>query len=611
MASAKSPAKGRTRRRIYSERELYRLIFTVMILAAAAVISALWLRAWLQLPDLGAVARYRPPEAALIYDSNGRVVDRMFTENRTVVPLEKMAENLPIAFISAEDGDFFRHPGIDLFSIARALFNNLQSGTRAQGGSTITQQVAKILLLSPEKTFVRKVREAVLATRIDRRFSKETILQIYLNEIYLGDGAWGVEAAAQTYFGKSSSQLTLAECALLAGLPQAPSRYAPSAHPQRARERQRYVLNRMAADGLITTDEARAAWRAPLRLKRRHRRSGDNGYYLDEVRRRARRLLGGPLQSSGARIYTWLDRNLQQRAVAEVNKATAAVVARGSAGGSELKERPEAAVVVLENRTGRVRALVGGRSFAVSPFNRATQGRRQAGSTFKPFGYAAALLAGWKPESQILDAPFAIAGADGGVWSPKNYADRYMGQVSLTRALTFSLNTATVRLMRRVGWQRTIAIARKAGIEVAMPHDLSLALGAVDISPLQLTAAWTIFADHGRYHPPSFIAKIVLPDGRVIRPKGTKPVRVLPADVAADMEKMLNSVVTAGTGRRAQVPGIRGGKTGTTDGRRDLWFVGFTDRFTAGVWIGCDHNQPLPGESGGRTAAPLWRGVMK
>nr|WP_275889021.1 PBP1A family penicillin-binding protein [Desulforhopalus vacuolatus] len=533
----------------------------------------------------------------------------MFTENRTFVPLSQMSKYLAPAFIAAEDGAFFEHGGLDFFSMLRALLNNLQSGRRGQGGSTITQQVTKSILLTPEKTWIRKIREAILATRIDREFSKAEILQIYLNQIYLGEGAFGVEAAAQTYFGKSAAQLNLGECALLAGLPQAPSRYSLFDHEARAAERQRYVLNRMTADGYITPKQARVVWAMPVHLNRHRQRAGEqNGYYLDEVKKQARELIGAPLQTSGARIYTWLDSALQKRALQAVAQGIAGVKAR--AGGGSTGKTPEAALVALETKTGRVRALIGGASFAASPFNRATQAHRPAGSTFKPFLYAAALKAGWRSDSRILDAPLSIRGGNGRIWTPKNYNNKYLGEVTLLQALTQSLNTAAVRLMRRVGWEETVAIATQAGIPVKMPQDLSLALGAVDLSPLQLTSAYTIFADHGIYHPPSFISKIVLEDGRIIRPQGVSQ-RVLSKNIAAEMQGMLHNVVVHGTGNKAWIPGILGGKTGTSDNSRDAWFVGFTRKMVAGVWIGYDYNQPMGHESGGRTAAPVWHMLMK
>lgn len=608
-STRKSPSR-RSARRVYTEKHIYALLFVVVFFHALLLGGVLMARQALHLPDLAAIAHYQPPQATIIYDSDGRIVDRMFTENRTVVPLSRMSKYLAPAFIAAEDGDFFEHGGLDFISMLRALINNLQSGRRGQGGSTITQQVTKSILLTPEKTWIRKIREAILATRIDREFSKEDILRIYLNQIYLGEGAFGVEAAAQTYFGKSAEQLDLGECALLAGLPQAPSRYSLFDHEARAAERQRYVLNRMTENGYITSEQARVAWSTPVHLSQRLQRAGEeNGYYLDEVKKQARELIGAPLQTSGARVYTWLDSALQKRALQAVAQGIAEVTARAG-GKSKTVKTPQAALVALETKTGRVRALVGGKSFAASPFNRATQARRQAGSTFKPFLYAAALEAGWQADSRILDAPLSIRGGGGRMWTPKNYNNNYMGEVTLRQALTHSLNTATVRLMRQVGWKKTVAIATQAGITAKMPHDLSLALGAVDLSPLELTSAYTIFADDGIYHPPSLISKIVLHDGRVIRPEGTSQ-RVLPKNIAAEMKGMLHNVVADGTGRKAWVPGILGGKTGTSDKSRDAWFVGFTNKMVAGVWVGYDYNQPMGHESGGRTAAPVWRMLMK
>lgn len=596
----------------FGEKHIIGFLFAISLLLTFFLGSLLLALKFLAIPDLRTVAYYAPRQASIIYDRHGNEVDRIFTENRTVVPLEQMNPLLPKAFVAAEDGRFFEHPGLDMFSVLRAVFANVRSGRKSQGGSTITQQVARALLLTPEKTYIRKFKEAILAWRIDTLLTKEEILFIYLNQIYLGEGAHGVEAAAQVYFGKSTIQLNLAEVALLAGLPQAPSRYSPLRNPALARGRQRYVLNRMADDGYISTESARSAYERELKLKdSRQPYIAMNGYYIDTVKKQASELLNRPLQEAGARIYTFLDQQLQQEAYGAVVSGLKAARSRQVLNGGASRDIPQGALVCLEKKNGKVRAIIGGADYTVSPFNRATQARRPAGSIFKPFVYATALENGWQPNSLISDAPLAISGGKGSTWQPKNYSGEYHGDITLQTALTHSYNTATVRLMQHVGVKKVHETAKSAGISAVMPPDLSLALGAVDVSLLEMTAAYSPFVNHGRYVAPAFIDAIEI-DGK----KKTVPLRapsfVIQPPVALQMRMMLEDVIAVGTGKRAAgLPGNSGGKTGTSDNNRDAWFIGFNGDYLAGVWVGHDRNQSLGStESGGRTAAPIWRDFM-
>lgn len=612
----KNPAKKpAARRRVYSEKHISVFFITICLLQTVFLGSLLIFLIRLNIPDIRSVAKYRPAQATVIYDRHNRIVDRMFTENRTVISLDRMSPLLPKAFVAAEDGRFYEHPGLDMFSVLRAAINNIRDGGRSQGGSTITQQVAKSLLLTPEKTYLRKFKEAILAYRIDRLLTKKEILYIYLNQIYLGEGAHGVEAAAQVYFGKSAGQLSLGECALLAGLPQAPSRYSLFDHLDRAVERQKYVLNRMAADGYVTNGAAKKAFGERIHLNTRRQRANDeNGYYLDLVKRRARSLLQQPLQSAGVRIYTNLDSAMQKKGVDAIRRGVQASRSRQVLVGRNSAAAPQGALVCIETVSGRVRALVGGTSFRKSPFNRASQAKRPAGSTFKPFVYAAALEKGMSPKSVIDDSPLSITGKDGRRWQPKNYANKYHGRTTLENALTHSLNAATVRLMEKTGYKPVHEIAKRAGITAKMPPDLSLALGAADVSLLEMTAAYTPFAGDGNFTEPTFIRKIELADSTLLSlDRKEKTRQVLGTRVQTQMRQMLNRVVTNGTGRKAGgVPAVRGGKTGTSNDNRDAWFVGFTQKYTTGVWVGYDRNQSLgKSESGGKTATPVWSDFMK
>jgi len=614
IAENKSEGGAPEGRKVYSEKHISIYFLVIGLLLTIFLGGLLSFLISLKIPDISAVAGYNPSQATIIYDRQGRIVDRMFIEDRTVIPLKAMSPFLLKAFVAAEDGRFYEHPGLDFFSVLRAAINNLIDGAKSQGGSTITQQVIKSLLLTPEKTYIRKFKEAILAWRIDKLMTKDEILHIYLNQIYLGEGAYGVEAAAQIYFGKASSKLSLGECALLAGLPQAPSRYSLFDHLDRAVERQKYVLNRMVDDGYVGAEAAQLAFEEKIRLNsRRQQATDDNGYYLDVVKKEARAILGVPLQTAGAHIYTHLDSELQAAGAEAVRRGVRASFARQTVAGKDVDTLLQGGLVCMETATGKVVASVGGTSYSLSPFDRATQARRPAGSTFKPFVYAAALHQGWTSGSPIEDSPLTISGKNGKPWSPHNYSGRYHGQTTLADALTHSLNTATVRLMQSIGYKEVHKLARNAGLGPKLPANLSLALGATEVSILQMTAAYIPFAGNGTYIEPSYIEKIVLVDGIQLRPEKARKRRlVLRGDVLTQMRSMLKAVVQEGTGKAAaEVPGVGGGKTGTTDDYRDAWFVGYDDTYTAGVWVGNDGNEPMgTGESGGAAATPIWRDFM-
>ncbi len=562
----------------------------------------------LNIPGIRDVSQYNPPQATLIFDRHGRMVDRVSAENRIVIGLNKMPPLLPKAFVAAEDGRFYEHPGLDLFSVFRAFVNNIRQGGKSQGGSTITQQVAKGLLLSPEKTYLRKFKEAILAWRIDRMLSKDEIIYIYLNHIYLGEGAYGVEAAAQTYFDKHASQLNLGEIALLAGLPQAPSRYSPIDHWQKAHQRQRYVLNRMAGDGYISESEAKAAYNITPKLNRQPDMQRANGYYLQVVKKRAEKMIGGSLKTAGLRIYTNLDQQQQLAGRRAVQAGVQAVAARNQGKNGS----PEAALVAIDACSGRVRALVGGTDFSTTPFNRAVQAKRPAGSVFKPLVYSVALEKGWGTDTVIVDEPLSIQGADGKAWRPKNFSGRNYGPVKMSTALIYSYNIPAVKTMQKTGVKPVQQLARKAGISTDMAANLSLALGTVDVSPLEMSAAYAPFVCGGTYTLPTLIDSIKNVEGETIYRHQPKKTTVMSSSSAGRMKKMLVEVINRGTGKRAAgLPGTTGGKTGTSDDNRDAWFIGFQNNRITGVWVGHDRNQSLgKSENGGRTAAPIWRDFM-
>ncbi len=562
----------------------------------------------LQIPKISSISAYKPAQATYILDDKGKIIEKVFQENRRVIGIAEMPVLLPKAFVAAEDGRFFSHPGLDAFSVLRALFINIKRQARAQGGSTITQQVARSLLLTREKTYLRKVKEAILAWRIDTLLSKEDILYIYLNQVYLGSGAYGVEAAAQVYFGKHAKELTIGEIAIIAGLPQAPSRYSPIKNLPLAIKRQRYVLNRMVEDGYITKEQAQDAFNGGVRpVGPAKKQEMDVGYYTTIVKKRAQRLVDLPLSVAGATIYTYMNSALQKRGVEAVRHGVQASFERQVARGNKKVQHPQGALVSLDGCDGRVQALVGGVEYTTSHYNRAVVARRQAGSAFKPIIYGVALEQGMQPSSPILDAPLAISAGNGTTWRPKNYSGRYHGTVPLTEALAHSYNTAAVRLLKKVGVKRVMNTVETLQIKAKRVEDLSLALGSIDVTLLEISSAYTSFVCDGMYVPPRFVKKIEL-QGKVIKPPFPGKKRVFSQDTAGKMRRMLQEAVTNGTGKRAAgLPGKSGGKTGTTNDLRDAWFVGFHGRRITGVWVGNDNNASLgPGESGDRVAAPVW-----
>jgi len=582
----------------------------ISLLLTIFISLTLYLFILLDIPNLKSVKDYRPKMTSLVLDRKHQVVMRAFEENRRVVSMEIMPELLPKAFVAAEDARFYQHPGVDIWSTFRALFHNIRAGARAHGGSTITQQVTRSLLLSRKKVYSRKVKEAILAYRIDSVMSKDDILYIYLNQIYLGEGAFGVGAAARTYFDREVKNLTLGQMALLAGLPQAPSRYTPFKNMDLARKRQVYVLNRMAEEGYITPEVARKAYEESLSLNRKHDDALGGEYYTQYVTNYVNSKYGQKvLTGGGLTIYTSLDSIIQQTAKASIQRGLSNLSGKNKKG-----ENPQAAMVVMESGSGKVRALVGGADFGISQFDRATQARRQPGSAFKPIVYAAALEKGFTPESILVDEPLTLAGTGRGkTWQPKNFDNLYYGPTSLKKGLIHSRNIVAIKLLQEVGVDRVVRMARDLGIASKINPDLTLALGSSEVSLLEMTGAYTSFANNGRYTPPILIEKIIDHHGNILEENRSRQVRVMSERTAKQMDQMLQDVIEQGTGKEARgLKGTAGGKTGTTDNYMDAWFVGYTNDFITGVWVGHDRKTSLgKGGSGGHVAAPIWLDFMK
>ena len=601
------------------ERPVKILITIVMAFVAAFMVFGIVSFFYLthDLPSIETLKNYRPATITKFFSEDGEIIGEFFIEKREVVSLDRVPHHLVQAFIAGEDARFFQHKGLDYIAILRALFRNIFSGEIVQGGSTITQQVVKSILLSPEKSFTRKIREAILAFKIEKYLSKEEILFLYLNQIYLGQGAYGVATAAENYFGKSVEELNLAESALLAGLPQAPSKYSPYHHPEQARRRQTYILNRMVEEGFISQSEVMKALQTPLKIQGKQDSFIEKApYFVEHVRRYVEEKYGKEaLYKNGLQVYTTIDVNFQRIAQEAVESGLKEIEKRQKYVSSDMPFSLEGSFVCFDLETGYVKVMVGGRDFRKSQFNRVTQARRQTGSAFKPIVYASALDKGYTPASVIVDAPIIFEWGDK-KWKPKNYEEKFFGPTTLRNAIAHSVNIVTVKIAQDIGIDYIKDYAQKMGIPFPLQNDLSMALGSSSVSLYELTKAYAIFANQGNVFRPIFIKKILDKDGNLLEenlplfyPK--EPLyeeRILSPQTAYIMTNLLEGVVQNGTGWRAKALGRPvAAKTGTTDQFLDTWFIGYTPEFVTGVWVGFDEERSLgENETGSRAASPLW-----
>lgn len=561
---------------------------------------------------------YRPAVISTVYDVRGQPIGEFYHQRRIVVPLDRMPPHVIQALLAAEDSRFFAHGGVDVFAIMRAVFSNLRRRAVREGASTITQQLVRGFFLTPERTLGRKIREAILAYRVEKNHTKEEILYLYLNQVYFGHGNYGIEAASRDYFGKGVDQLSLAEAALLAGLPRSPSRNSPYRDFFAATKRQRYVLRRMLQEKFINEAAYQEALQTPVRLSPAPALNSQIAPYFVEY---VRRVIGdrygfGPLLQGGLQIYTTLDGDVQlaaQKALREgLNEIRLRVRKKSRTPPRDAQGEVEGALLAMDPRTGMVRALVGGYDFYQSQFNRALQAKRQPGSAFKPIIYSAALEAGYSELSIVPDAPLVFRMAPGKFWRPQNYDNRFVGPVTLRSALAHSLNSVAIRLAQRVGLERVIQQARKLGIESPLEKNLSLALGSASVSLLEMVRAFGVFAGGGNLAEPLFILKVTDRYGNVLEESEPTSKAVLSPEIAYVLTDMLKNVVQSGTARAAAKLGPNvAGKTGTTSDFRDGWFIGYTPEFIAGVWVGYDDHRPLGDkETGANTALPIWLNFM-
>jgi penicillin-binding protein 1A len=559
-------------------------------------LAALFGYIWLTLSQNGVLTIPEREPGIMILASDGTMLAERGAFRGDEVRLADLPDYVPNALIAIEDRRFRSHYGVDPIGLGRAIFTNLASGRLVQGGSTLTQQLAKNLFLSPARTLERKLQEAVLAVWLETQYSKDEILQLYLNRVYYGAGATGIEKAARTYYGKPASELSLTEAATLAGILPAPSNYNPLKNPEAAAKRARLVLQSMEDEGFISPAEAQMAIDAPAEV-----RASDyipaTQFVADWVREQLPDLVGSYDQSIV--IETTIDPSIQASAELALRK-------RLNEEGRKVKAS-EGALVMLDS-LGAVKAMVGGKSYRKSQFNRATKARRQPGSAFKPFLYLAAIEQGYGPDTVEVDEPVRI-----GNWQPENYRQNYLGPVRLETAFALSLNTVAAKLVMLVGPERVAATARRLGITSPLGRDASIALGTSEVTLLELTAAFVPFANNGYPVIPHVVTRISTRDGQLLYERhGDGYTQAITDFDLGALNRMMRAVVTEGTGKRAQFGAYDiGGKTGTSQDYRDAWFIGYTADYTTGVWVGNDDNAPTRNVTGGALPAEIWRDVMQ
>lgn len=579
------------------------MMLTSSVVAGGLVGLAISFR---NLPDVRVVRNYTPAETTYIYDINGTLLHSIHDEvNREVVDLNEVSPNLKRAIIAMEDSYFYSHHGINPTSIARALLANLTEGQTVEGGSTLTMQLIKNLFLSPERSLSRKLAEAVLSLRIEQIFTKDQILEMYLNQVYWGHNTYGVETAAQSYFNKHADELTLAESAMMAGLVQAPEEFSPFIDYQVAKRRQFVVLQRMRALNWISAQEEAAARQQPLQLGTITSFRSSSAPYVTEavVQELSDRFGHDSILKGGMRVQTTIDLNLQRIAEETARRGYEQVGSRVRA--------DQIALVAIDPRTHFVKAMVGGVDYKTSQYNRAVQALRQPGSAFKPFVYYAAFASGkYTPDSMINDSP--VSYPDGyETYYPKNYDGRFYGSMPIRKALAMSRNVPAVRLGQEVGISRVIEVCRILGIKSPMEPVISLPLGSVDLTPMEMAGAYATFANGGWHSDPTFIVQVADSTGQIILDNRPRPQLVLDPWAVAALNETLKGVINEGTGKNAQIGRPAAGKTGTTSSERDIWFVGYVPQLSVAVWMGNDDYSPLrSGATGGENVAPIWQDFM-
>ncbi len=579
---------------------VYLIILLLAFIMAGITAGILHLNS---LPSIEQIEQYEPTLTSQITSNDNYVIRTFGAYKYKKVSIDKIPESLKKAIVAIEDKNFYKHPGFDIFALIRSSLENIKAGKIVQGASTITQQLARVLFLSQEKTFTRKFKELIIAHRLEKTISKDKILEMYLNNIYLGEGAYGVAAAADIYFDKKVESLSLEECALLAGLPQAPSLYSPFRNKELAKKRRTQVISRMLEEGFITQKKAEKANKSKIVLSEKPKRNTlkKAPYFVDFVMRELRDKAGISEQEvvqGGYKIYTTLNYEYQKAAEKSVK------VNLKSWGLT--KPEQQAAMISYDVVSGQVLAYIGGKDYSESQFDRVSQAVRQPGSSFKMFVYAAAMENGLTPFTVYPDVPIKI-----GDWEPQNYSRKYRRNLPLYKALALSSNVVAAQVIMDVGVSEVIKTARKMGISTPIENDPTIALGSNGVKPIELASAYGILANGGIKVEPYGIERIETSNGKVIYFANNSYQRILGIKTVAYMVEMLKQVVKFGTGVASNIGRPSAGKTGTTDGYRDAWFVGFTPDIVAAVWVGNDNNTPTGDLTGGSLPAVIWRDYMR
>lgn len=575
----------------------------IVIITASLIACIIAFNLYLALlPPIKNLKTYSPNLVTQFVSQDGEIIKTFSAYKAMTVKPEDIPDNLKYALIATEDKNFYKHRGFDLFALFRSVFFNIQANRYSQGASTITQQLARILFLSNEKTMDRKIKELVISHRIEKSLSKDEILAFYLSTVYLGEGAYGAAAAADVYFGKTLDQLTLAESALIAGLPQAPSVYSPYKRPDLALKRRAVVLKRMRKMGFITKEQYKQALHEPIYLQENHSRTSLNKapYFIDYALKELESLGFSEQEISrgGYKVTTTLNYHGQEAAQIAINKYFRAY---GLGSPDE-----QVALFSMDVANGKILAYMGGKDYRTSQYDRVTQSIRQPGSSFKVFVYAAAIQAGKTPNDIYEDLPLHI-----GPWSPKNYGNKYRRQLPLHTALALSSNVIAVRLLKDIGMDETIKMARNLGISTPIEKNLTLALGTNAVKMFEIVRAYSAFANAGIQPTPYSIDKVETSSGEILYQAKPQYKRVMDPYVAAAVTAMLQRVVEAGTGKAARIEGRQvAGKTGTTDDYRDAWFIGYTPEIVTGIWVGNDKNKAHHKITGGSVPALVWKDYM-
>jgi penicillin-binding protein 1A len=593
-------------------------IVTLSIILSVAVLSGAIAGAILglthDLPQIRSLESFTPTSVTRLYSVDKVLLAEVFIEKRDPVPLKTIPHYLKAALIATEDRKFYSHSGVDLKAILRAIVKDIWAGEFVEGASTITQQLAKTLFLTPRKTIVRKMKEALLAFQLERRYTKDEIIEFYLNQVYFGSGAYGVESAARIFFGKSVAELNLQECALVAGMPKSPSRFSPLVDQALAIKRRNSVLKQMAETGIITQALFSQAIAEPLHLADQNINVDKGPYFAEYVKKHLESVIGPAiLYKGGLNVYTTLSVELQQAAEQAVTNGLLALETRMK-WHKIMDPDPQGALIALDVTSGGILAMVGGKDFKNSPFNRSTAALRQPGSAFKPVIYAYAIEQGFPQNKLILDAPVVFKGAKKGKdWKPQNFTKKFEGEMTLRKALTLSKNIPVVRLIEMLGPAPIAQFGYSLGIESTLSPNLALALGSSEVTLMDLTAAYAVFPNGGQWIKPFAVMEVIDHRGRVIWRAKPRKKAVMSRSGAAIMTNMLTGVIQEGTGKKASILGRPlAGKTGTTNEFKDALFIGFSPSITTGVWVGQDTSESLGNlETGARAALPIWMDFMK